>query len=81
MNDEERSSLPKYIIATRTVTYHVDEIIDSYKDQMGQEPELDDLIDMIRQWAAEDFACGWGHTIDPDVIKFTDSNGEELGYI
>jgi len=81
MTDEERSSLPKYVIATRAVTYHVDEIIDSYKDQMGQDPEIDDVIAMIRQWSSEDLACGWGHTIDPDVIKFTDKNGEELDYI
>jgi hypothetical protein len=71
--------LPEYIVATRKITYDVNEIIQSYKDAWGAEPNLHDIISLISDWVTEDLSCGWGHNTDIDNITFRDIHGNEIG--
>lgn len=72
------NGLPEYIVATRKVTYDVNEIINSYKDMWDVEPNAQDIISLISDWVNEDLSCGWGHHTDIDDINFTDIHGNEI---
>lgn len=67
--------IPKRITAERSATYDVQEILNSLMDKRpGVEPTLDDVMQIIEQYAAEDLSCGWGHTIDLMAISFSDAD-------
>ena len=64
--------MARYIKATRTVeiTYDLDSIMADYNvDEAG-------AMEQIRDYAAEDFSCGHGHTIDVDEVDFVEFEEE-----
>ena len=72
------NGLPEYIVATRKITYDVREIIESFKDVWGAQPNAHDVISLISDWVTEDLSCGWGHNTDINNINFTDIHGNEI---
>lgn len=68
-------NLPKFITATRKVTYDVEHLRESLIEMnailngegevfMTFEPSLDEMLDLANEYAQEDLSCGWGHSVN-----------------
>lgn len=71
-------SFPEYINVTKTISYNVNDIINMLRADLKKEPDIDDVITQVEEWALDDFSCGWGHQARIKELIFTDENGEEL---
>lgn len=73
----EQTTLPKYIIARRTFTYNVEEIINSIRD-MENNPTLEvseeDVWDYVESWVYDDMRS----PATRHDISWVDENGNEL---
>lgn len=66
------------ITVTKSLSYDVSYIVTLLRADLKREPDLDDVITMIEEWAIDDFSCGWGHQVKIRDLVFTDENGQEL---
>lgn len=70
-------TLPKEIVATRTFTYDVQNIVESiYHMDMDRDMDtitLEEVVEYIQDWLVDDF----GHLYDFNV-HLADENGDEL---
>ena len=69
-------SYPKYIVATRTVTYDVARISGELSELYDEPVQYQEVIDTILDWARDDLSCGHGHTIDVDDFDWKEINEE-----
>ena len=70
---------PKFIVASRNVTYDTAKLAESLKEinsifnEEGEvfdyEPSLDELLDLANEYAQEDLSCGWGHTVEDIYLE------------
>lgn len=67
-----------YILATKTIKYNLGDIYETLVDMGIHNASDDEIIEMVKEYASEDFGCGWGHTVDTDSIKFINEKGVEL---
>lgn len=75
---EEDEYWPERIIAMRKVTYDVQIVKEHFEETAGRPATFDEILDIIRDYAYNDFSCSHGHD-SPDfseVIIF-DPDGEE----
>ncbi len=64
-------SLPEYINAIKTVTYHVPAIVESLVEMGMEDVDFDVVFEFIQEWVHEEFHG------DSDVV-FMDDEGNEL---
>ena len=79
-NEEE--VFPERITVTKVITYDVESVkqqIITDNKELGESKEvtLEDVIEMIHEYAKDDFSCGWGHYADLGDLIFQDETGEE----
>jgi hypothetical protein len=82
MDNELPEEWPERIHVTKTISYSVEKMINQIREDnrdTGEELEitLDDVIEMIHEYAKDDFSCGWGHRVDVSDLVFQDESGEE----
>jgi hypothetical protein len=82
MDNELPEEWPEKVNVIKVVSYDVEKVINQIKEDnrdTGEELEitLDDVIEMIHEYAKDDFSCGWGHRTDVSDLIFQDENGEE----
>ena len=67
--------LPEVINASKVVTYHVENIVESIlsmdSEKTKESVTLDEVLDIIRVWVVEDFGDDWN-------IIYQDEDGVEL---
>ncbi len=67
--------LPEKINATKVITYDVENIVEGILTMDSNRTEesitLDEVLDMVRGWAVEDFGDDWN-------IIYQDEDGTEL---
>jgi hypothetical protein len=67
--------LPEVINASKVVTYHVENIVESIlsmdSEKTKESVTLDEVLDIIRVWVVEDFGDDWN-------IIYQDEDGKEL---
>lgn len=49
-----KPTMPSRLTATRSFTYNVDEMLDSFYEFCGEYPTQDEALDMISEWYNED---------------------------
>lgn len=76
INNEEEY-WPDRIIAQRRVEYSPLSVKEQMATVDGKEPTLEEVIDMIRQFAQDDLSCNWGHQINCGEFELFDEDGEE----
>lgn len=83
-NDEEY--WPDRILAQKTITYDVRiirEQLQEYYDsnaEDGEEPkkvEFQEVLDLIYDYAHDDFSCAFGHKSDTSDVIIFDPDGDE----
>ena len=82
MSKEFNKEWPERINVIKTITYdteHIFMMIQEDNRNIGNDIdiELSDIIEMIHNYAYDDFSCGWGHKTDMSELIFMDENGEE----
>lgn len=77
MTDDNEEYWPDYITAIKSVRYDIESIRDSIRDYNNEDPTFDDVLQMIYEYAKDDFSCGWGHEARIKDLVFIDSDGEE----
>jgi len=83
MSKEFNEEWPTRINVIKTMTYETESIYnqilqDNRESSDGElEIELDDIIEMIHNYAKDDFSCGFGHQGYINDLIFIDENGEE----
>ena len=83
MSKEFNEEWPTRINVIKTMTYETEQIYeqimqDNRENSDGElEIELDDIIEMIHNYANDDFGCEWGHKSGINNLIFQDENGEE----
>lgn len=82
MDNELPEEWPEKVNVIKVVSYDVEKVINQIREDnrdTGEELEitLDDVIEMIHEYAKDDFSCGWGHRTDVSDLIFQDENGEE----
>ena len=82
MSSEINEEWPTRINVMKVISYDVETIFDQIKEDnraTGEELniELDDIIEMIHNYALDDMSCGWGHQAKLNELIFQDENGEE----
>lgn len=75
-NDDD-FTWPERITVSKVITYDVESVRASMKDFDDKEPTFEDVLEMIQDFAKDDFSCGWGHQENVKYLIFTDENGEE----
>ena len=76
MSEELDEVWPERINVMKVITYDVE----SVRQQIvadNEEVTLEEVIERIHDYAADDFSCGWGHKDDLKDLIFQDENGEE----
>jgi hypothetical protein len=67
--------LPEVINASKVVTYHVENIVESILSMDSEKTKesitLDEVLNIIRVWVIEDFGDDWN-------IIYQDEDGKEL---
>jgi hypothetical protein len=67
--------LPEKINATKVITYDVENIVEGILTMDSNRTEesitLDEVLDMVRGWAVEDFGDDWN-------MSYQDEDGREL---
>lgn len=74
---EEEEHWPEYITVMKTVRYDIESIRSSLRDFDDKEPSFDDVLEMIHEYAKDDFGCGYNHQVDIRDLIFVDSDGQE----
>lgn len=82
MSKEFNNEWPERINVIKTITYDTEHIFNQIKEDNRStgndiDIDLDDIIEMIHNYANDDFSCGWGHKTDLTDLIFMDENGEE----
>lgn len=82
MSKEFNNEWPERINVIKTITYDTENIFNQIKEDNRStgndiDIELDDIIEMIHNYANDDFSCGFGHKTDMRELIFMDENGEE----
>lgn len=75
MNSKE---FPDVINVSKVISYDVGDIVAMLRADIGKEPDMEDVMNQIEEWASDDFSCGWGHKASIKELIFTDENGEEV---
>lgn len=66
-------SLPERINVMRVITYEVSQIVSDLEDMEHEgEITLDDVLEVVEDYALEDFGT------NPKTLIFQDENGQEL---
>lgn len=74
-------NLPTKINVSRVITYDTARVLEIINEDTGVNPSeisLNEILERIEEWAAQDFGCDWGHTVRVDDLIYQDQNGEEL---
>jgi hypothetical protein len=80
--ESEQEYFPERINVIKVVSYDVESIRQNIlSDNRASDGEmivtLDDIIEMIHEFAKDDFGCGWGHEADLSDLIFQDESGGE----
>lgn len=82
MSKEFNDEWPRRVNVTKVISYDTEiiyeRILEDNRAKDGDlEIEFDDIIEMITNYAKDDFSCGWGHEADISDLIIQDENGEE----
>jgi len=72
------NEFPERVNVIKSITYQVQDIVDMLRADNKEEPDMEDVMEQIEEWAKDDFSCGYGHQANIKELIFTDENGEEL---
>ena len=70
----KREDWPKVVTVSRRFTYDTNAIAEDWKEMNDADPEWDDVISLIEDWATEDLRS----PISRHDVSYTDENGKEL---
>ena len=76
---DTEETLPSVIQVVKIVRYDVERVLSAM--QINGEfpnPTIDDVLNIVANWASEDFGCQWGHPTDPSNLMYLDDLGEPL---
>jgi len=76
---EAEETLPSVIQVVKIIRYDVERVLSAM--QINGEfpnPTIDDVLNIVANWASEDFGCQWGHPTDPSKLMYLDDLGEPL---
>lgn len=76
-SDNDNFVWPERINVSKTITYDVQILRDQMEKDFDRPINFDDVLEMIQDFAKDDFSCGWGHQENVKYLIFTDENGEE----
>ena len=69
-----REDWPKLITAARYFAYNPAKIAEDWEEMNGAQPEWEDIIELIREWAEEDLRS----PISKHDVVWLDEAGQEL---
>ena len=75
------SNLPERINVMRVISYDTARVLEDIHAETEtpfDEITLEDILQRIEEWVADDFSCGYGHTASTRDLIFQDENGTEL---
>lgn len=83
MTDHNEEVFPERINVIKVVSYDVESIRQNIiSDNRGSDGELkitmEDIMEMVENFAKDDLSCGWGHEADIGDLIFQDENGNDL---
>lgn len=69
---------PERITVTKSITYDLTLIANDLEQINGKKPTEDEIIEIVEEYAKDDFSCGWGHQADlKDLIFINADTGDE----
>lgn len=76
LKDINGKELPNRIIASRTITYDMEKVLDDF-DQIGMEKTIENIQDRLNEWIREDFRQPIGKWELLTTLEFNDGELEE----